>query len=117
MAPLKMHMTWILAISLAVIADTRTCEDEIVYGVILEKSCDGDPSNNFMRERFLKDRAQYEGGFWGGDLKGAIDPDKAKKACELSMDKYCSVAATLREAHCKLTWEVTVNNVSSYTTK
>src|ERR1700733_15325812 len=27
-------------------------------------------------------------------LKGHIDPDKAKKACELSMDKYCSVAAT-----------------------
>ena len=51
------------------------------------------------------------------DLKGDIDPDKAKKACELSMDKYCSVAATLREAHCKLTWEVTVNNVPSYTTK
>jgi putative redox protein len=51
------------------------------------------------------------------DLKGEIDPDKAKKACELSMDKYCSVAATLREAHCKLTWEVAVNNVSSYTTK
>jgi len=51
------------------------------------------------------------------DLKGEVDPDKAKKACELSMDKYCSVAATLREAHCKLTWEVTVNNVSSYTTK
>jgi hypothetical protein len=40
------------------------------------------------------------------DLKGHIDPDKAKKACELSMDKYCSVAATLREAHCKITWEV-----------
>ena len=52
-----------------------------------------------------------------GENKENIDPDKAKKACELSMDKYCSVAATLREAHCKLTWEVTVNNVSSYTTK
>src|SRR5580765_678934 len=27
-------------------------------------------------------------------LKGDIDPGKAYKACELSMDKYCSVAAT-----------------------
>src|ERR1700744_3945252 len=27
-------------------------------------------------------------------LQGDIDPDKAKKACMLSMDKYCSVAAT-----------------------
>ncbi len=50
-------------------------------------------------------------------LKGTIDPDKAKKACELSMEKYCSVAATLREAHCKLTWEVKVNDLSSYSTK
>jgi putative redox protein len=43
------------------------------------------------------------------ELKGQIDPDKAKKACELSIDKYCSVAATLREAHCKVTWSVRVN--------
>lgn len=42
-------------------------------------------------------------------LKGAIDPDKAQKACALSMEKYCSVAATLREARCKISWEVTVN--------
>jgi putative redox protein len=40
------------------------------------------------------------------ELKGAIDPDKAKKACELAMDKYCSVAATLREAHCQIKWEL-----------
>ncbi len=43
-------------------------------------------------------------------LKGAIDPDKAKKACELSMNKYCSVAATLREAHCQISWEVRINS-------
>ena len=42
------------------------------------------------------------------ELKGAIDPDKAKKACELSMEKYCSVAATLREARCTITWEVKI---------
>ena len=42
------------------------------------------------------------------ELKGRIDPDKARKACELSMDKYCSVAATLREAHCKITWELRI---------
>ncbi len=40
------------------------------------------------------------------ELKGQIDPDKAKKACELSMEKYCSVAATLREAHCHISWEL-----------
>ena len=43
------------------------------------------------------------------NLKGEIEPDKAKKACELSMDKYCSVAATLKAAHCTITWEVKVN--------
>jgi putative redox protein len=48
------------------------------------------------------------------DLKGDIDPDKAKKACQLSMDKYCSVAATLREAGCTISWEVVVNDVSAY---
>ena len=42
------------------------------------------------------------------ELKGTIDPDKAKKACELSMEKYCSVAATLREARCTITWEVKI---------
>jgi putative redox protein len=42
------------------------------------------------------------------ELKGAIDPDKAKKACELSMNKYCSVAATLRQAHCNIKWEVRI---------
>src|SRR5882762_1650214 len=40
------------------------------------------------------------------ELQGDIDIDKAKKACELSMEKYCSVAATLREAHCSIKWEV-----------
>lgn len=42
-------------------------------------------------------------------LQGKIDPDKAYKACALSIDKYCSVAATLKEARCRITWEVTVN--------
>jgi putative redox protein len=42
-------------------------------------------------------------------LKGAIDPDKARKACALSIDKYCSVAATLKAAHCQITWEVKIN--------
>jgi putative redox protein len=51
------------------------------------------------------------------DLTGEIDPAKARKACELSMDKYCSVAATLRAAQCKITWEVNVNNTPSYSTK
>jgi putative redox protein len=42
-------------------------------------------------------------------LEGKIDPDKAKKACELSIEKYCSVAATLRKAGCHITWEASVN--------
>jgi len=42
------------------------------------------------------------------ELTGAIDPDKARRACELSMDKYCSVAETLRRAGGELTWEVRV---------
>jgi putative redox protein len=43
------------------------------------------------------------------ELTGDIDSDKARKACELSMDKYCSVAETLRRAGGNLKWEVKVN--------
>lgn len=42
------------------------------------------------------------------NLQGNIDIDKAKRACELSMDKYCSVAETIRRAGGELTWEVNI---------
>lgn len=42
-------------------------------------------------------------------LKGTIDPDKAQRAVDLSMEKYCSVAETLRRAGCELTWKVAVS--------
>ncbi len=41
---------------------------------------------------------------------GNVDADKAKKACALSIDKYCSVAATLRAAGCVVDWRVIVND-------
>jgi putative redox protein len=43
------------------------------------------------------------------ELTGQIDPDKARRACELSMDKYCSVAETLRRAGGDLKWELKLN--------
>src|SRR6478609_7674979 len=39
-------------------------------------------------------------------FSGNVDIDKAKKACALSLDKYCSVAATLRAAGCTIEWKV-----------
>ncbi len=42
-------------------------------------------------------------------LKGDIDKEKAARACQLSMDKYCSVAAILLKSGTNLTWEVQVN--------
>jgi len=42
------------------------------------------------------------------ELKGNIDIDKARRACALSIDKYCSVAETLRRAGCNITWDVRV---------
>src|ERR1700712_5732829 len=42
------------------------------------------------------------------ELKGNIDHEKARKACELSVEKYCSVAETLRGAGAAITWEVKV---------
>ncbi len=42
-------------------------------------------------------------------LSGTVDVEKAKRACSLSVEKYCSVAETLRRAGANITWEVTVN--------
>lgn len=42
-------------------------------------------------------------------LTGNVDAEKAKKACALSLDKYCSVAATLRAAGCTIEWDIEVN--------
>lgn len=44
------------------------------------------------------------------ELSGRIDLQKARRACELSIEKYCSVAATLMKAGCKLTWDVNVEH-------
>ena len=43
------------------------------------------------------------------NLKGNIDPDKANRACELSIEKYCSVAETLRRAGCNISWQLRIN--------
>ena len=42
-------------------------------------------------------------------LKGNIDKDRALRAVELSMKKYCSVSATLEKSGTKITYEVKVN--------
>ncbi len=41
-------------------------------------------------------------------LKGTMTLERAEKACALSMDKYCSVAATLRAAGANITWSVEI---------
>jgi putative redox protein len=42
-------------------------------------------------------------------LSGQIDPAKAYRAAALSMEKYCSVAETLRRAGASITFTVEVN--------
>lgn len=39
-------------------------------------------------------------------LNASIDEDKAKRAVQLSMDKYCSVAETMRRGGTEISWEV-----------
>lgn len=39
---------------------------------------------------------------------GTIDRDKAERAAALSIDKYCSVAETLRRAGCKISYAVKI---------
>ena len=41
---------------------------------------------------------------------GNVEKEKAEKACSLSLDKYCSVAATLRAAGCNIEWDVEIIN-------
>ena len=45
-------------------------------------------------------------------LKGNVEPLKAKRAVELSIDKYCSVAKTLRLAGAKVEYKISVNDKS-----
>lgn len=42
------------------------------------------------------------------ELKGSVEPEKAKRACALSIEKYCSVADTLMGAGCKIEWETKI---------
>jgi len=42
-------------------------------------------------------------------LYGNIDPDKAQKAADLSVNKYCSVAATLVKAGAEIKYKVFVH--------
>jgi putative redox protein len=43
------------------------------------------------------------------ELTGNLDKEKAERAVALSMEKYCSVAETMRRAGCNLTWEVIIH--------
>lgn len=40
---------------------------------------------------------------------GNLDKDKVDRACALSIEKYCSVAETLRRAGAAITWQSTIN--------
>lgn len=42
-------------------------------------------------------------------IGGAVERSKAEYAAKLSIEKYCSVAETLRRAGCTITWEVEVD--------
>lgn len=39
-------------------------------------------------------------------IRGTVDRSKAEHAVHLSMEKYCSVAETLRRAGCQISWQV-----------
>ncbi|MBX9785606.1 MAG: OsmC family protein [Chitinophagaceae bacterium] len=43
-------------------------------------------------------------------LEGTVDAGKAWRAAELSVEKYCSVAATLRKSGTNIRFKVIVNN-------
>ena len=41
-------------------------------------------------------------------VKGNLDEDKIKRAATLSIEKYCSVAETMRRAGCTISYEVKI---------
>lgn len=43
-------------------------------------------------------------------FSGDVDEEKAKKACALSIEKYCSVAETLRRAGAEINWSTQINH-------
>jgi putative redox protein len=43
-------------------------------------------------------------------FSGTVEPEKAKRAVDLSMQKYCSVAATLEKAGAKISYIIKVND-------
>jgi putative redox protein len=45
-------------------------------------------------------------------IDGNVEPEKAKRAVQLSMEKYCSVSKTLEIAGAKITWEIFINGKS-----
>lgn len=47
------------------------------------------------------------------ELYGNIDAEKAKRAASLSMEKYCSVAETLRRGGTEIKWNVKVINTET----
>lgn len=50
-------------------------------------------------------------------LEGNIDADKAARAADLSMEKYCSVAETMRRGGTNISWTVSINQLSDETIK
>ncbi len=48
-------------------------------------------------------------------LFGDVDEVKAQRAAALSLEKYCSVAATLRAAGAEINWKVIVNKTAEET--
>lgn len=42
------------------------------------------------------------------EIEGNVDQEKAEKAVALSMEKYCSVAATLRKSGSDIKWKVVI---------
>ncbi len=57
--------------------------------------------------------ANVEPSLWEGitvvfEIEGNVDQEKAEKAVALSMEKYCSVAATLRKSGSDIKWKVVI---------
>ncbi|HTN36379.1 MAG TPA: OsmC family protein [Arachidicoccus sp.] len=73
-------------------------QDVTEYKVIVQGEREANKEPSLWREIFITIM-----------IDGDVDRDSAKKAIDLSLDKYCSVAATLRAAGATIRYELILN--------
>ena len=99
-----MSPTWVLAMSLALIANARRWEDEIVYGIIIEKFFDGDPRITTCRtdsSRIAKVRRRLLGRRSQGRHRQARRPGRPGRHLDPALPRHAERRESGRRSSCR----------------